>query len=339
MVHHGAARLEVAGADLTMIQVICTEADGSGAPIFPRDLFLIAEADPKPALVVIDAWLDTVPAALSVRDPQQARLALHPWKEIATVTDAAMWLLCHTNRVDTPNARDRYGITGELRKKARMTLFAQSDEDDNLVVGPEKMNNAAPIPASKFTITTVQHFAPTDDHDGTVPLLAYLGESDQTAREHIADNYADGHDTADKDDVIGWLAVFLATGPRWATEIYTAADTAGYSKGKLKRAKTKLNVSADRESFSGPWFWALPQHEGTAPTPMSARAFPWTPWSSRGNASTSQDALRTNGETRGTPETPRFEPPTGPGRCCECGFHIETMGHRPDCTANEGDTA
>lgn len=115
-------RLIVAGADLTMIRVFCTEDDGSGSPIFPRDLSLIREADPKPALVVVDCWLDTVPAGLSVRDPQQARLALHAWKDAATITDAAMLLLCHTNRVATPNARDRYGATGELRKKARMTL-------------------------------------------------------------------------------------------------------------------------------------------------------------------------------------------------------------------------
>ena len=66
-------RLEVAGADLAMMWVICIEDDGSGAPTFPRDLHLIADAKPAPALVIVDAWLDTVPAVLSVRDPQQAR--------------------------------------------------------------------------------------------------------------------------------------------------------------------------------------------------------------------------------------------------------------------------
>ena len=27
-----------------------------------------------------------------------------------------------------------------------------------------------------------------------------------------------------------------------------------------------------------------------------------------------------------------FEPPSGPGRCDRCGLHIETQGHRADCT-------
>jgi hypothetical protein len=30
-----------------------------------------------------------------------------------------------------------------------------------------------------------------------------------------------------------------------------------------------------------------------------------------------------------------FVTPTGPGRCPECSFHVPTMGHRDDCSANE----
>jgi hypothetical protein len=29
-----------------------------------------------------------------------------------------------------------------------------------------------------------------------------------------------------------------------------------------------------------------------------------------------------------------FRPPTGPGRCGDCGWHIESQGHRDDCPAN-----
>jgi hypothetical protein len=35
-----------------------------------------------------------------------------------------------------------------------------------------------------------------------------------------------------------------------------------------------------------------------------------------------------NGEAR------TFKPPTGPGRCDECGWSIKEQGHAPDCTAN-----
>ncbi|MGO9097890.1 MAG: AAA family ATPase [Mycobacterium sp.] len=302
-------RLEVAGADLSMIDVICTDDDGSGSPVFPRDMHLISQADPKPAAVIVDAWLDTVPGGLSVRDPQQARQALHPWKEVATLTDAAVVLICHTNRVDTPNARDRYGATAALRQKARMTLYCQTDDDGRLVVGPEKANGTATVPAALFTIKPVQKFDPTDDHDGAVPLLTYAGDSDQTAREHLADNHAADHDPA-KSDAVGWLATYLAAGPRWAADAHTAREEAGFSEKTVKTAKRKLNVESERDTANGPWFWRLPQHKGIP------EGRPQVPYLWQGTSGTSgpsgvkvetfqkspltiQDSQRTNGEIRG----------------------------------------
>jgi RecA-family ATPase len=65
-------RLEIAKADLGRIEVICTERDGGGSPIFPRDIKLF-DAEPKPDIVVVDCWLDTVPSNLRVGDAQHAR--------------------------------------------------------------------------------------------------------------------------------------------------------------------------------------------------------------------------------------------------------------------------
>ncbi|SHU36450.1 Uncharacterised protein [Mycobacteroides abscessus subsp. abscessus] len=48
-------RLIVAGADLDLITVICTERDGSGAPIFPRDIAL--------SLSLIRCWWWSMPGS------------------------------------------------------------------------------------------------------------------------------------------------------------------------------------------------------------------------------------------------------------------------------------
>jgi RecA-family ATPase len=168
-------RLKVAGADLDMITVICEDDDGSGSPVFPRDMHLIEGADPAPALVVVDAWLDTVPAKLSVKDPQQARQALHPWREMATRVGAAVLLLCHTNRVASGNTRDKYGATSELRNKARLSLFALKDDEGHLVIGTDKRNIARETRAARFETKSIEYFAPSEDSDGTVPLLVYVG--------------------------------------------------------------------------------------------------------------------------------------------------------------------
>lgn len=258
-------RLEVAKADLTRVKVLCIDRDGSGAPTFPLHLPILREADPA-ALIVVDAWLDTLPSGIQVRDPQQARAALHPWKELATTSGATVLLICHTNRAPTANARDRYGATGALRQKARMTLFAQLDDDGLLTVGPEKSNGSAPISASRFRVTPVQMFTPSADGDGTVPRLDYAGESAMTARQLLAAAAcADTDAEGDNDAVDRWLVEFLAAGPVKATEVYSGADAAGFSKDKAKRAKKRLDVTAVKVG-NGPWLWSL-DGKGADPDP------------------------------------------------------------------------
>lgn len=260
-------RLEVVGADLSMVDVICVDDDGSGAPVFPRDTFLIAEADPAPLLIVVDAWLDTVAAGLTVKDPQQARQALHPWKEVATATDASVLLLTHTNRVASTNPRDRYGITGELRKKARMTLFAQADEEGRLVVGPEKMNTAAPMPASVFAIEAVQHFPMTADNDGTIPKLVYVGESAQTAREHLAASVEDGVDEPGGSPAKAFIRAYLMSqgGEASAFDVLKSGRASGFSDQELKDARRrhrKPRIESRKASFGDGWVWAISTTEG-----------------------------------------------------------------------------
>ncbi|MCZ8380351.1 AAA family ATPase [Mycobacterium sp. CPCC 205372] len=298
-------RLAVADVNLDMVDVICTELDGSGSPVFPRDLHLLEQLDF--ALLVVDAWLDTVPASLSVRDPQQARQALRPFKELASQTGCAVLLLCHTNRVSSDNPRDRYGATGELRKVARLTLFAQRDDEGNLVVGPEKLNTAAPVSAAMFAITPVQHFPATDDHDGTVPLLSYAGASDLTAREHIALAHATDRAPDNNGDAVAWLARVLGTGPRWAAEVYDAGEAAGHSVDRLKRAKRKLHAESTKIGDTGRWLWHYPQDQGSTPIPLSASLppCPLDPLDERqGSTSTSKERKRVNGEIRGSQAAP-----------------------------------
>jgi hypothetical protein len=260
-------RLEVAGADIGRVHVICIDADGSGAPEFPADIDLIRNADPRPEMVVVDAWLDTVPPGMSVRDPQQARQALHPWKEVANTTGAAVLLITHTNRVPSANPRDRYGATGELRKKARLTLFAQQDEDGHLLVGPEKANSAAPVAASIFGIEGIRHFEAADDQDGTVPRMKHLGDSTRTAREHLAAAHEDAHgddDQQDRIDAEKWLERYLAIeGPQARSKVAKdEAKKAGISERTLQRARRKLGVVIGYEGQPPVSTWTLPDQTG-----------------------------------------------------------------------------
>ena len=260
-------RLEVVGADLERITVVCADEDGSGAPVFPRDMHVLTNSTIRPALIVVDAWLDTVTGTLSVKDPQQARRALHPWKELAQAKNAAVLLLSHTNRTTSGNPRDKYGATGELRKKARMTLFAQADPENegHLLIGPEKANSAGKVDATRFQITASNYFAPTADDDGCIPQLTPLGNSGQTMRGHLADAHAEatGEDAGEKGQVAKWLQEYLEVeGPEARSQhVKRDAVKAGIAERTLQRARKELSVEV-RWSGQPPntySTWSLPQ--------------------------------------------------------------------------------
>lgn len=343
-------RLELAGADLEYITVICTEDDGSGSPVFPRDMHLVYEADPD--LVVVDAFADTVDGRLSLKDPQQARLALHPWKEAATRTGAAVMLLTHTNRMDSKSARDKYGLTAELRKKARMTLYAQQDEDGFLVVGPEKSNIVGPVPASKFTILAEQVFAATDDSDGTVPVLVWVADSDKTARQHIEDAYVAAHeDPEDVDDRTAaerWLEDYLTENPGAPSKTAKedARRQAGISDRTLKRAANKLGVIVGEVGFPRQTTWTLPDSEASRDTtaPHVSEGGPTGPTgptdSDKGKQDQQESLSGQSGqsghiESNGPAAVPTGVPTavTPIARCVTCGKHLKDQEsiERGDC--------
>lgn len=242
-------RLEEAGANLRFIDVIACERDGSGSPVFPSDDMALLYQEPIPALIVVDAWLDTVPGSLNVQMPQDARRALHPWKDVAVQLDTSVLLMTHTNRDSGSSARNKYGITGELRKKARMALFAQRDERQRLVIGPEKANGTAIVPASIFTIDSVQVREPTDDDDGTVPVLQYVSESDQDMSEHAG---------GDMKPEAKWLIEFLCDADKTRTQVFDAATENGFKRHAVYAASRSLKIKQERNGFQGQTVWSLP---------------------------------------------------------------------------------
>lgn len=240
-------RMEAAGVNPDYVHIYCVDPDGSGTP--PLDAFAVNDilhADFTPSLIVADPWLDMVPSNLSVKDGQQAKRALRPWRELAVKTNAGVLLVCHTNRTDSANARDKYGATAELRKTARMTLFSQVDEETgHLTVGPEKTNiTSRGIPASQFRIIT----KPRAGFPDGVPVLDYVGESSKTATDIIAEKWeANRPDADDRTDVQIWLETYLTDhGPTLRKDVLKAAKGEGFTVAKtLKRALDAIGGVTD----------------------------------------------------------------------------------------------
>lgn len=272
-------RLEQAGADMRFVHTLCDSPDGSGSPEFPTDMHHVVTADPTPVLVVVDAWLDTVDPRLRVRDSQQSRQALHPWRQAATVTEAAVLLLSHTNRQASGHTRDLYSASMALRQKARMTLFAQLDTEGYLTIGPDKANGTrGDTVATRFRIDTIQVAPPTDDDDGTVPKLVYVDQSHMTAREIAQSMYEAQSGTHSDNDIPPNLADFaealrdyIMTGEpcpqnwpegnrRLSTDVYAAATGLGGTPDKAKRVKDGIGAEAGRDDNA--WYWFIPKGKG-----------------------------------------------------------------------------
>lgn len=259
-------RLVAAEADLDNIRVVSADTTGAGAPEFPRDLYLIEEMDEKPAVVVVDTWIDTLAngVSLSGGGGQSARKALLPMKELATKTGASVILVTHTNRAKTKNARDKYGTSSEIRKAARMTIFAQRDAEGFLVVGPEKSNLTGQVKAALFGIKSVgvDCLEPDEDGEATTGALFYGGECKYTAAELVAINAENSNASVDRQerkDAVMWLRGFLyVNGTQLSADVKREANLAGITTRTLQRARNDLQVVVGYRGQPPVSTWSLP---------------------------------------------------------------------------------
>jgi|GEM_PF-1507030 len=260
------ARLELAGADLDRVHVISIEPDGSGSPTFPVDFIHVGDGlrDLRPALIVVDCWLDTVAGNLQVRDTQQARQALHPWREAAAATGATVLLIGHTNRLDTGDLRAMVAATAALRQKARVLMFALAGppETGGVVVGPDKSNHSTRAAAVRFEVDVQQVRPQTDDDPGTVARLRPVGSAGATIRDLFTlwkkeERAAAKPPTADE-EVQAWARVNVHDGTP-VDEAKTALRAAGHSPKRLTPAVQRLGGTAAPSGPGQPWVYRFGQ--------------------------------------------------------------------------------
>lgn len=272
-------RAQVAGVDLNRLAVF---SDDGLAPTFPNQLNALKTAVRKRfngqvALIVVDAWADTLPSGITLKDPKQARSALTPWKTLADELNCAVLLMVHTNRLSSTNARDKYGLSGEIRKIVRSSLYAQADSEGNFTIGPEKANLAQLVEATTFRMESIPYEIAGRAALGGVPALTPIGPSGKTVAQLLEEAEEAKQDSAtdrqEKTDAEKWLARYLIENPgNEKRQVLAAASKADFKPRTIERAFQKIGGVSERNGFGTPACWYPPGWDEEPTTPISVES-------------------------------------------------------------------
>jgi hypothetical protein len=256
-------RAEAAGADLDRV-IIDTSADGS-LMRFPADAGQLEAMIREHAadLVVIDPVMAFLPPEVASNTDQCVRGVLSTLAGLAARTDCTILLIRHLRKKDALKAIHRglgsIGIIGAVR--AGLLLAHHPAAPEVRVLAVTKSNLARTPPALGLRIRW---------EDAARVSVEWAGRLDVTA---------DGlglpvtMPLRPRDRATEWLFQQLASGPRRAMELFTAAAEVGIPEATLKRAKAELRVQSHRVSAGGinsgqEWFWYDPAASWPANAPF-----------------------------------------------------------------------
>ena len=201
---------------------------------------------------------------------REVRKALEPLAQLAEDTAAAVVGNVHLGKGIGTGPVNLILGSRAFSAVARVALVAARDPDDESsnVLSVEKSNlGRIDVPGLTYRVDGVE--IATDEGPASAGMLVWTGETDRRVRDIMAD--ADG-ERSDRDEAAGWLRQLLASGPVKANDVYAAADAAGLSKDRAKRAKKKIRALAGKAGMDGPWYWALPSTRATlTASPKRAR--------------------------------------------------------------------
>lgn len=252
--HAIAPRLIAAGTDMERVIFIDVETElGTGALVFPLDLHPIEKVirEHNVTMLVLDPCKAVVPSGFSGNDDIAVRQYLEPIAALADRAKVTVIGLAHFGKRQGADSGQLMLGSVAWSQVARCVLSIAEDPDNGTrVLTNTKSNYVGTDRSVEFRI--VNTVIDTEDGPTEIGSVEWLGDTTLDARDLLAGADDDHH------DVDRWLTTLLANGSVKATEVFSAADAAGYSKDQAKRAKKRLGIVADRPNNPGPWFWSLP---------------------------------------------------------------------------------
>lgn len=256
-------RLEAAGADLDLISTFDAVTDTDGLcrfPEIPTDLDKLEALilRNKAKLVVIDPITACFAGTVDSHNDASIRRAMHPLKEVAERTQAAIVLIRHFNKCSGEKEAINRG-TGSVAigaaSRSNLGIGPHPEDVSLRVLYRIKGNLSAPPAFYGYRIDQDQEGRP---HLSWLPDPIEGVKSDQLLHHH----------GGRRGEAIGkakeFLLTELAKGPRPTKEMEELAADQNISKSTLARAFKELGIVALRPVvWQGPWRWSLPQNDKT----------------------------------------------------------------------------
>jgi hypothetical protein len=247
-------RLEVAGADCSMVHSLTTVPSVDGQRVFeiPGDLTYLSQEVKRlgAKLVIVDPLMAFLGGKVNSFHDHDTRRALAPLAILAEATGVAVIVVRHLNKGNHANPLYRGGGSIGIIGAARCGLLVAADPNDAAIrVLAVTKSNVGPMPASlNFTLEAAGEYNETvrvtwtgqSSHSAT-DLLAVIGDEGGKARTEAVD----------------FLRTVLSDGPVPVLEVQRQAQSAGISRSTLRRAKTTIGVQSRKGSMESGWLWEL----------------------------------------------------------------------------------
>ena len=248
-------RLDAAGADPSRVHFI----QGVRDPSNPQDRFFSLASDIK---VLTDAIATIEDCSLIVIDPISAYLGgtdshknadirglLAPLADFAASNNVAVVVVSHLNKASKQAAiyRTMGSLAFVAAARAAYVVARDEDEPDRRLFLPMKCNLSPDTNGLAYSVkATVSGIPFIEWEHGTVEI-----------RADEALSFGDENRSA-LDDAIAWLQEELKIAKVHVKELQGMARRDGHSWRTVERAKEKLRVESVKDTFTGKWFWRLP---------------------------------------------------------------------------------
>jgi hypothetical protein len=318
-------RLIAAKADLNRIfrvDVVQDEIEGISLSL-PSDCGELAHAIDERAvkLLIIDPLMSVVNAKLDTHKDAEVRRALEPLVRLAWQTGVTILGNAHVRKSSADDVLSMVMGSAAFGNVVRAVIGYAWDTQTGECVLSQVKNNLGRLDLPNLTYEITSVFVDTGDEFGaSVGRFGIVGETDRGVADILNGERA-GPDS--QDDTEAWLRKLLNDGPVLAVAVYGAADSAGLSKDQAKRAKKKIRAVAGKDGMTGPWYWALAEHEGDIEG-SAERA-------KGAKGATSGTLLPSHPSALPSQDQPPDEQATDPGYCRACGMN--NPGHTAGCKA------